>query len=658
MTRSALLALTILAIVLPRDVEAAPPIAAFVEPGSSNASQYQRDRAVKTFDCTATRIATQWAISAIHCKIDVGETVYFYDGGPGRGSRGAKVVEVVRRPGTSSSDFEDNNGDLSDMVLLRLQSTASSNTSENAMLGPSAVLAWKYPGDGANGKKIGAGSHEGKMNPMGELRQIGDETDDDDDSGGYFVTAHEQLDPGDSGGPFYVDARVVGILKKQDWDPGDGNFNMYTSVPYHLDWILGKIGYRWRGLTPQAGTKYSGKVIDTVYGSEKRCQYASEMTASCEAYNWKTSTHACDLIDDVTTASSASSTHGALRHGASSGLSNEVVGYVRGDGFNSVVHATADGTVRELYLQNGWKHAVLVGNAPPAAGKLSAYVRGDGINSIVYRSTGGRIIELALVGGQWKSFDLSNVGGGTPAGDPVGYVRADGLSAVVYRGTDGKIHELRLASRGWRAAVLTDEADSNVVATSDPHAFRRSDGYSSVVFRGGDHIFELYTKAGSAWKIGNLSTLATNGEAPAAASRPFGFTHVDGFNGIIYRSTTGRVIELWLAGSGWRWGELDDNLPRTTFDPMAYVRADATEAVIIRASSHKVLEIANTPWKPRNLSDSAGYDYSSGSPSASVRTDGYNSVYFESANHHVHELHWRPGQSKWAIGDISALAGE
>ncbi len=658
MTRAALLVIPLLATALPTDLAAAPRVAAFVEAGSSNASQWQRDRAVKMANCTGTRIATNWVISALHCKITKGEVVYFYDGGPGRGSRGAKVVEVIRRPGATPTHLEDNNGDLADLVLVRVQAKASNQSSEDAILGPSAVLAWKYPGDGAQGKKVGAGSHQGTFNPMGELRQISDKTDDNDDSGGYFVTAHEQLDKGDSGGPFYVNSRIVGVVKDQDWDLGDGNFNTYTSVPHHLDWILGKIGYRWRGLTPLQNIKYSGKVIETVFGSEKRCQYACEMTDKCEAYNWKTSTQTCQLMDDVTGKSASSSSRAALRFGASSGDSNEVVGYVRGDGINSVVHAGADGKVRELYLQNGWKHGILVPSAPAAAGKLSAYVRSDGINSIVYRSTGGRIIELALVNGQWKSYDLSNAGGAAPAGDPIGYVRADGLNAVVYRSADGKIHELRMASRGWRSTVLTDAADSNAVATSDPHAYRRSDGYSSVVFRGGNHIYELYAKAGSPWKIGKITGVTTNGAPPAAASRPFGYTHVDGYNAVVYRAVTGRVIELWLTSSGWRWGELDSSLAATKGDPMAYVRTDTLESVVIRSSAHKVLGIANEPWKSRNLSVSAGFESASGSPSAFVRNDGYNSVYFEGANQHVHELYWRPGDARWSIGDISALAGE
>lgn len=628
---------------------------------SSVADPYYVARAVKIPGCTATRISARFAITAAHCHSDVGDAVYYYDSASGYASgRRGRVEQVYLRPGIAGDNTNcstpgnciDDTDHFADVALLRL-SAADDRDSE----GPQATLAWKYPGDGVTGHQVGAGGHDGGSNPMGRLRQVTGELDSDDHDGS-FDTVDDFTDGGDSGGPFYSGNRIIGVLTGDQWMPFN-HYNLYTSVPEHLDWILQTIGFRWKGLPPQPSTKYAGSTHDTFTATERICQYACEKTSSCQAYNFQSlilSTGTCELKTNVTHAVTNSGWRSALRHGASSGKTGDAVGYVRNDNYNSVVHRSTGGRIHELYLQNGlWKVGDISSNAPAAGSRVTAFVRADGINAVVYRSTSDRIIELALVGGLWQWADLTQIGGGTPTGDPVSYVRADGISAVVYRATSGDLYELSLGTDGWDVNNLTSEAGSSVDATSDPHAFARSDGYSSVVFRSGSTIYELYKGASGDWAISSPSALAN---APAAAGRPFGYTHINGTNAIVYRSTAGRVIELWLDGAGWHAGDLVPSAPNAVGNPMAYVRADVVESVVYRSASLQILELTNTPWQAWNLSAGTGAGAAYGDPTVYVRKDGVNAVLYPLAGNYVNEISWKRGDAAWASGNLSAGAGE
>lgn len=420
----------------------------------SYASQYHLDRAVMFKNCTGTRVAWNYAVTALHCDPLVGDQVNFYDAGPGFGSRRAEVAQVFHRSGATPDDTY--SGDLlADVVVVRLQATGDSGTYENQMEGPSAVLAWEYSGDSVTGTKVGSGEHNGDPNPSRKLRQVNDTTDDYEDDRGRFITSDDDSNHGDSGGPFYVDnraslpPRILGLLKRGGLDPVDGDWDLYTSMPAHLDWILQKMNYRWRGQPAQLEHRYVGTNVDTFTGSVLECQYACDRTQSCEAYNYFAGTDACALVTSVTGITDSVGYRGALQYGASSGNSNDVVGYRRSDGINVMVHKATNGRVHELALVNGqWTAWDITSNGPLAASKLSAYVRGDGTDAVVYRDASNRIIEIAHGPTGWTAYDLSQSGGGTPAGDPVAYVRADGSSAVVYRGTNDNIYELHLGTRG------------------------------------------------------------------------------------------------------------------------------------------------------------------------------------------------------------------
>jgi Trypsin len=629
--------------------------------GATTAEGYYVARAVKIPGCTATRISARFAITAAHCQSDEGDQVNYYDAASGFSStRTGRVEQVYLRPGIAGNNTNcstpgnciDDSDHFADVALLRLSSDDDADAA-----GPHATLGWKYPGEGARGHQVGAGGHNDASNPMGRLRQITGELDSNDNDGS-FDTVDDQTDGGDSGGPFYYKNQLIGVLTGDQWEPFN-HYNLYTSVPEHLDWILSTINFRWKGVPPQPSTKYAGTTLDSFTSTERVCQYACEKTSSCEAYNFQTilsSVGSCQLKTNVTSAVSDSGWRSALRHGASSGKTGENVGYVRSDNYNAVVRRTSNGRVNELYLQNGqWKVGTISSDAPTVESRLSAYVRADGINAVVYRSNSDHIIELALVDGLWRWYDLTQAGGGTPSGDPVAYVRADGVSAVVYRGTNGDIYELSLASRGWEVTNLTSEAGSSIDATSEPQAFARSDGYSSVLFRSGSTIYELYKGAGGGWAISSPSSLAS---APAAASRPYGYTHINGINAIVYRSTSSRIIELWLDGAGWHWGDISTGGASAIGNPVAYVRSDVVESVVYRSSSLQIQELTNTPWQPWNLSAGTGAGAATGDPVVYVRKDGVNVVSYPLTGNAAAELSFRLGDTQWRFANLSAGAGE
>jgi Trypsin/PAN domain len=651
---------TILALSLTACATIEPPqfeVDQSINGATSPASQYMLDRAVKIPKCTATRISARFAITALHCAPREGNLIHFYTSGPDRDPfRQARIAKVIPRPGAQTSTCRDGNltctdstGLFADVALLRLSDIEAT---DDFVAGATATLAWKYPGDGVIGKKVGAGGHGGGGNPLGILLQVSDTTDSSDVAGGSFDTTSDGVDPGDSGGPFYVGTHVMGVLHGHVV----GDFARYTSVSKHLDWILTEMNFTWRGQPPQQNTRYTGSLVEAFLGTKQMCQYACEKTASCEAYNHHPSLSSCELVTNVTGASTATGFSSALRHGASAGTSNEVVGYVRDDGKSAVLHKATSGHVHQLLLTAGsWSWGVLASDAPAIAGKLSAYRRTDGVDAVVYRSTSSRIIELSLASGVWSWADLTSFGGQTAAGDPTAYVRADGVNAVVFRSGDGHINELRLGTRQWLATDLTVASGSTVVASSDPSAFTRSDGFSSVVFRAGSSILELYQPIGGAWALGGPQALAG---APAAASRPFGFTHSDGTNAIVYRSTANQVIELFNTSNGWRYGNITGSTAIATGNPTAYVRTDGVESVVYRTSTNKIHEATlGSAWQLWNLTTSTNAANTTLEPSVYIRDDGYNVVLFGLAGNQVGELFYKRGGS-WGRSNLTTAANE
>ena len=264
------------------------------------ATQFDRNRAALLSGCTATRISEKFLITALHCKPVIGELVRFYTTSnlPVMGyTRG--VAKVGIRPGThaASDDWIDEDGKFSDIAIIKLTSPALTTT-------PFATMAWTYPGDGAPGVKVGAGNHYEDPSLNGLLLRKTDDTWTADDGDGLFRTSEFALNHGDSGGPFYYNSKLLGVVNGSvDTLPLRAR---YTSIPQHLDWILDVIDYQWPGGGLLA-RYHTGTVIETFFGSSTlRCAYACDRTSSCVVFNRSVS-GVCQLLSSAT-GSVASST--------------------------------------------------------------------------------------------------------------------------------------------------------------------------------------------------------------------------------------------------------------------------------------------------------------------------------------------------------------
>lgn len=608
----------------------------------SNASQFHTDRAAY-LGCTGTRIGRNWVLTALHCFPHEGMFVQFYDSAVAPGARSGSVVQVVNRPGTNFYDFTDTDGNFADIALLRMEADQASASYENEMSGLSATLAWEYPGAGFRGTKVGAGEHYDDPANASRLREV-DDIIDTGGGAGEFWTIEESLNHGDSGGPFYFNNKVLGVLNGEEWSAADGWSNNYTSIPRHLDWILDVTGYRWAGLPTQDNQRYTGREHHSFTGTARECKYACENTQDCEAFNYHSPTDRCTIMTDVTGLVAATNYGSALRYGRS-GTRGRAVGYLRSDGTDVVVHVATGGAIRELYPSGGsWTSGHIQAGGPPLKtnGKVSAYRRSDGINTVVYRSTTDQLVELHLSSdGKWKSGVLTT---SVPVGgDPVGFVRGDGASAIVYRGTNNKIIELRLATRGWVSTDLTTKAGA-LDASGDPGVFVRPSGLTSIVYRASSKIIELYSTDHRTWSKGSPSDLAV---APGASGNPFGYTSPDGLPHIAYRNSSNGLTRLSMSSSG-AWTYANIGGPNAMAgDPFGYVRNDGVTSLLYRLTSGYIMEYANNQlWTLPTPVDAAS------DPTAYVRGDGYNSVLHALPAYDVGEIWWRPGQSAWLAGNL------
>jgi len=644
---------------------------------SSLASSWQRARAAVPSNCTATRIGSRWAITALHCLAPkppatvpgtrIGAGVSFYNSN-GQLAGSATIVDIKTRPGTNAVACQatttsitgcyDSTNHVADIALLQLANNNGSDPASNDPLdAPQGVMAWVYPGNNVAGVQVGAGQHDGATNPNRVLLQVANTTSDSSDSLGDFHLSSIRVDPGDSGGPFYVNNQILGDLH--------GNTSLfsatYTSIPFHLDWILTTIGYQWPGSPSQSGIAYSGTITQSFVGTEQMCQYACENTASCQGYNYVPTNRSCFLYTNIAGTYALTNVHSALRWGQGSGRSNLATAYVRSDNISAVVHRAGGGAVDELLP--GPTPALAgslfqYGPPPPAVGKVSGYRRADGVNAVVYRDAGGHIIELALGPSGWTPNELTSFGGPLAVGDPVAYVRADHVSAVVYRSTNNHIIELRAATNTWVALDLTVQSGVGVNATSDPSPTVRADGLSSVTFISGGQVFELFKAPGLAWDWGEPSAFAPG--APAAGAKPFGYTQHDGTYAIIYGAADGRVIALWQGG-GWNVQEVVPGAPHIAFGstPAAYVRSDGIESIVYRTTTNSLEELTNNGlWQKWDLSALFAIPSANSDPTASIRAESRNSVVFTTPGNHARELSFHIGETSWTLRDLTAESGE
>ena len=636
----------------------------------SNASTFQNQRAVTTpisgasVTCTGTRIASHWILTAGRCSFPAGSDVVYYGSTqPGGGQpflHIAKVVEKIQPPGTAApGDTTDYYGDYADIALVRVD--------REDQFGADAALAYRYPGSGAAGQKVGAGltGDSDSPNTNGVLFQVGDTTSSSDDSDGQFKTSYRRWNAGDQGGPFYVNGRVLGVLDESSYLNA-----RYTSVAHHLDWILETTSYRWSGSNPQGGG-YNGTTLESFSSGYRPCEYACDSRSDCEAFTYTSSSSTCRLLSAVTGLGSAPTGSLSALHYAGPRVSRtgDVVGLV--SGLDSWFHVTSAGNLKAVERTQGpagmaSTNIQAQANPPVVTGKLAAYKRADGVTSVLYRSI-AKLIEVARTANGWQTFEMPTLSGHEIAGDPAAFVRADGVSSVVYRSWDNHLIELSLIGGvvpgGWLKKDLTATVPGAVLAASDPTAFVRADGFSSVIYRClGTSICELFhNKDTHQWGFGEPLALAPNHASFPATGKPAGYVHHDGTTAIAYRTTANEIKELWLDGVGWHIGDImgptGQRGPAASGDPAPYVRTDGIEAVTYR-SGNQIWELANwTFWQGANLTSWDGAPQALSDPMPFTRADGRDSVPYLTNGKTIGEMQLLNGAT-WKFFNLSVEALE
>jgi len=214
------------------------------------------------------------------------------------------------------------------------------------------------------------------------------------------------------------------------------------------------------------------------------------------------------------------------------------MGFVRADGYDSVVYADASGGPFEFYLPPGrigsisWSNETLVNPPagwtipPPASGPPRGYVRSDGSTAVLYQSAGGHIWEISRTPDEapddstWFAGELTSAQDAPLAvTDPMPYVRADGVNAVLYTDASGNLYEIALpiGSVDWSIErIYTPDATPRAV--DGPMGYVRADHRSAVAFHdaSGD-IWQLLKDASGGWTAADLSTCAAT---PSSCADP------------------------------------------------------------------------------------------------------------------------------------------
>jgi hypothetical protein len=259
--------------------------------------------------CSATQIAPDTVLTALHCTPVVGEQVAFWTSATAVSATTRTVSQVILPPGTFivpgiGYDWTDNHGDHADIAVLRLSLPMRRTT---------ATLAWNYPGSDKIGQKVGNGNHEEVIPGGTVLLQRSDYTHGDDDDG-EFLTNQNGGNKGNSGGPYYVNAKQVGVLTGATWDTVWRGW--HTSVPHHLDFILDAMDYDWPFGPENPGIARSGPIIELLLNrSHQVCRYACDKTTTCKAFTFIDlgSFTQCSLLSSVTTSSANANASSAAK---------------------------------------------------------------------------------------------------------------------------------------------------------------------------------------------------------------------------------------------------------------------------------------------------------------------------------------------------------
>ena len=298
------------------------------------------------------------------------------------------------------------------------------------------------------------------------------------------------------------------------------------------------------------------------------------------------------------------------------------------------------------------------------------YTEADNAQHVVYIDQNHDIIELwhHFDQGQWNARNLTdemNVVGAK--GYVYGYyTEVDDCQHVVYWGDDYHVHELWYCfdEQVWYHANLTSDLGA-VTSDSVPSVHVTPDA-QHVIYNYSGHVYELYYDFSLGyWQHANISSQAGGWISNSAA---YGYyTAADDAQHVLHRDGDRKIVELWYDFQEGVWHAV--NLSNQTAAPQAtgaprgyYTSGNQTQHVVYRDTSGNVIELwydlQEGVWHMDNIS------YQANAPAAYVSPMGYYTPYddcqhvvYWGNDYNVHELWYCFDEQVWHHSNLTDLTG-